>query len=45
MRILEELHASGRTIVLITHDPLVASHAGRQVHTLDGRIVDGRSAA
>jgi putative ABC transport system ATP-binding protein len=45
MRILEELHASGRTIVLITHDPTVAAHASRQLHTLDGRILDGRAAA
>jgi putative ABC transport system ATP-binding protein len=45
MRILEELHASGRTIVLITHDPSVAAHASRQLHTLDGRILDGRAAA
>jgi len=45
MRILEELHHSGRTIVLITHDPAVAAHAGRQLHTLDGRILDARPAA
>jgi putative ABC transport system ATP-binding protein len=45
IRILAELHTAGRTIVLITHDLNVAAHAGRQVHTLDGRIVDGRLAA
>ena len=36
--LLRELHRSGRTIVLITHDPEVAASADRQVHLLDGRI-------
>ena len=31
-------HASGRTIILITHDPEVAAVADRQVHIRDGRI-------
>ena len=39
MGILRELHASGRTIVLITHDADVAAGADRQVHVLDGRLV------
>jgi putative ABC transport system ATP-binding protein len=45
MQILRDLHASGRTIVLITHDPNVARHATRQIHTLDGRIVESRAVA
>jgi putative ABC transport system ATP-binding protein len=36
--VFRELHAGGRTIVLITHDPAVAASASRQVHLLDGRI-------
>jgi putative ABC transport system ATP-binding protein len=36
--LLRELHRTGRTIVLITHDPDVAASADRQVHLLDGRI-------
>src|SRR5687768_2046901 len=36
--LLRELHRSGRTIVLITHDPEVASSADRQIHLLDGRV-------
>jgi len=32
------LHASGRTIILITHDVDVAAVASRQVHLRDGRI-------
>ncbi|HEX8941019.1 MAG TPA: ABC transporter ATP-binding protein [Candidatus Limnocylindrales bacterium] len=38
MAILRDLHATGRTIVLITHDPEVAAAADRQVHIRDGRI-------
>ncbi len=36
--ILRELHSTGRTIVLITHDPAVAAAAGRQVRIADGRL-------
>jgi putative ABC transport system ATP-binding protein len=38
LAVLRELHAAGRTIVLITHDTDVAASAGRQVHIRDGRI-------
>ena len=30
----------GQTIVMVTHDPVAASHAGRVVFLADGRIVD-----
>ena len=36
--LLRELHRSGRTIVLITHDVAVAATADRQIHLLDGRL-------
>jgi putative ABC transport system ATP-binding protein len=36
-----ELHRSGSTIVLITHDRDVASVAGRVVHVRDGHAIDG----
>ena len=39
MAVLRELNASGSTIVLITHDPEVASSAARQIHLRDGRVV------
>src|SRR3954447_22166740 len=39
MALLHELNASGRTIVLITHDAEVAATAGRQIHLRDGRVV------
>jgi len=36
--LLSELHDSGRTIVLITHEPDVARRAGRTIEIADGRI-------
>ena len=38
LAVLRELHASGRTIVLITHDAEVAASASRQVHLRDGKV-------
>lgn len=38
MQIFREMHAEGRTIVLITHDLGIASAADRRVHIRDGRI-------
>jgi len=38
--LFRELHAAGRTIVLITHDSDVAAAASRQVHIRDGRLLD-----
>ena len=37
--ILRSLHASGRTIVLITHDPNLAVQADRQIHVRDGELM------
>ncbi len=37
--LLEQLHAEGATIVVITHDRDLASRLPRQVEMLDGRIV------
>ena len=39
------LQEQGRTIVLITHEHSVASHADRTVHLLDGLIVSSEAAA
>ncbi len=39
LTLLRELNRSGRTIMLITHDPTVAAAASRQVHIADGRLV------
>jgi ABC-type lipoprotein export system ATPase subunit len=43
MALLRELHGTGRTIVLITHDPAVAASADRQIQLLDGRIAADHS--
>ena len=39
MGLLHELHSQGHTIILVTHDPQVASHAGRIIELSDGEIV------
>jgi putative ABC transport system ATP-binding protein len=38
MRLFEELHTQGQTIVLVTHEHDIAEHAHRQIHLLDGKI-------
>lgn len=40
--LLDELHASGHTIVMITHDPFVASRAVSRYRVEDGRVIMGR---
>ena len=45
MELLTDLHHAGSTIVMVTHDPRFARHAGRTVHLFDGRIVDEATAA
>jgi len=38
MALFEALHREGQTILLVTHEHDIASHALRQVHLLDGRV-------
>jgi putative ABC transport system ATP-binding protein len=38
MRLLRELHAQGRTIVMVTHDPVMARMADRRIELHHGRI-------
>jgi macrolide transport system ATP-binding/permease protein len=40
LALLQQLHAEGRTILLITHDNEVASHADRVITIKDGRILE-----
>jgi putative ABC transport system ATP-binding protein len=40
MELLRELHRSGATICMVTHDPRYAEHAERSIHLFDGRVVD-----
>lgn len=37
--LLEDLHAAGRTVILITHDPKVAERANRVIELKDGRVI------
>jgi putative ABC transport system ATP-binding protein len=39
MDLLRQLHESGATVCMVTHDPRYARHAGRNVHLFDGRVV------
>ncbi|HEY7482211.1 MAG TPA: ABC transporter ATP-binding protein [Gemmatimonadales bacterium] len=38
MGLFDTLHDDGQTIVLVTHEHDIATHARRQVHLLDGRV-------
>ena len=40
MRLLAEIHRTGVTILLVTHDVKVAAKAGRALFILDGKIAD-----
>jgi putative ABC transport system ATP-binding protein len=40
MELLRELHGSGSTICMVTHDPRFTRYADRTVHLFDGRIVE-----
>ncbi|MFC1480930.1 ABC transporter ATP-binding protein [Candidatus Neomarinimicrobiota bacterium] len=38
MALLDRLHVAGNTIILVTHEPVIAAHAHRIIHILDGQI-------
>ena len=40
MKLLGDLHQSGATICMVTHDPRYAQHADHTVQLFDGQIVD-----
>ncbi len=40
MQVLSDLHHSGRTVVVVTHDPRMTHYATHFVYLLDGKIVD-----
>jgi putative ABC transport system ATP-binding protein len=42
MEVLLDLNKGGTTIVVITHEHMVASHFHRQVSMLDGRVIEDR---
>jgi putative ABC transport system ATP-binding protein len=39
MRLFEELHARGHTLVLVTHEPRLAARCPRAIRLSDGRVV------
>jgi putative ABC transport system ATP-binding protein len=43
LALFEQLHCQGQTIVMITHDPLIAQQAERRITLADGRIVADES--
>jgi putative ABC transport system ATP-binding protein len=45
LRILDQLHEQGTTIVTVTHSPDVARRASRIVHVADGLVVDDAAVA
>ncbi|MGB8322979.1 MAG: ABC transporter ATP-binding protein [Candidatus Acidiferrum sp.] len=40
MDLLRDIHRSGATICMVTHDPRYTNHAERTVHLFDGRIIE-----
>lgn len=40
MKVFRELNEQGRTIIIVTHDPVVAEECGRVIRLEDGRIIE-----
>ena len=38
MKILDQLHSKGNTIILVTHEETIAQHANRIITIFDGRV-------
>ena len=45
MQLFDELNQAGQTVILVTHDPMVARHARRVVRIVDGLVEQGERAA
>ena len=43
MKIFDELHRSGNTIILVTHEDDIAKYSNRIVRLLDGKVVSDES--
>lgn len=44
LALFQQLHRDGQTLVLVTHDPVVAESAPRWLHINDGTVTERRSA-
>lgn len=42
LQLFSEINANGTTVIVVTHDPLVAQRSRRQIHLLDGTITEDR---
>jgi lipoprotein-releasing system ATP-binding protein len=42
--VLRDIANSGRTVVVVTHDPILAARADRRIHIVDGKIAETKSA-
>jgi putative ABC transport system ATP-binding protein len=38
--LLERINSTGATIIMVTHEPELAGRAARQIHLLDGKLID-----
>jgi putative ABC transport system ATP-binding protein len=45
LAVFDSLHAQGHTVILVTHDAKVASHAQQVIRIVDGLIADGSEEA
>jgi putative ABC transport system ATP-binding protein len=43
MTLFDDLHASGNTVILVTHETDIAKHAQREVMLRDGAVLEDRS--
>ena len=43
MELLKDLHKTGSTICMVTHDERYSKHAERTIHLFDGKVVNGNS--
>jgi putative ABC transport system ATP-binding protein len=42
MRLFGELHASGQTVIMVTHEPEIAAYAERVIVLRDGQVASDR---
>ena len=45
MKLFDELHRQGNTVILVTHEPDIAAHADRKIVLRDGKVLIGRPRA
>jgi len=45
MALFDDLHKSGQTIILVTHEADIAVHAQREIHLLDGSVASDTGVA